>query len=196
MKRPGILLPAFSALTLLSACGGGGGGGGSLDALAAEFAALNGDPTIASLTPNSTVDAMNGSATYDGVINIGTDDPLNPAGAAFYYGNLSLSVNFTSANVNDTVTGNAGGFVQYFSEIASPKTGNGVPGTLTMVGTLTGDNENLSDGMAGSAWGTIDGSDVLYDFDGNITGLTGNAAILYFDGTNAVSSGGVAIVVD
>ena len=69
MAKPTILLTAVGAAFLLSACGGGGGGGGtgggnaSLESYAADLAAIGSDPTLASSTPNSTVNDMNGSAT-------------------------------------------------------------------------------------------------------------------------------------
>ena len=186
----------MGAALLLSASGGGGGTGGgnaSLESYAADLAAIGSDPTLASSTPNSTVNDMNGSATYNGVINIGTDAASNPAGAAAYYGSLSMTVDFSNAGTNDAVTGTAGNFIQYFSEIASPKTGEAVAGSIAMSGNLSGANTTgIGDGLSG----TIDGIDVAYTFDGNITGLAGNGMSLYFDGANAESTGGVGLAVD
>jgi len=203
MAKPTILLTAVGAAFLLSACGGGGGGGGtgggnaSLESYAADLAAIGSDPTLASSTPNSTVNDMNGSATYNGVINIGTDAASNPAGAAAYYGSLSMTVDFSNAGTNDAVTGTAGNFIQYFSEIASPKTGEAVAGSIAMSGNLSGANTTgIGDGLSGTATGTIDGIDVAYTFDGNITGLAGNGMSLYFDHANAESTGGVGFAVD
>lgn len=198
MKNLTTILSALGATALLSACGGGSTGGApSIESYAAELAAFGTDPTLASDTPNATVNALNGSATYNGVINIGTDAASNPAGAASYYGNLAMRVNFDSNTVNDTITGSAGDFVQFFSEIASPKTGGGVSGSLTMSGNLTGTNTGgIGDGLTGTASGTIDGINVAYTFDGNISGLAGNGLSLFFDGANDDSSGGVGLAAD
>lgn len=197
MTKSIFSLAVMGAATLLSACGGGGGGGGSLASYAANLAAIGSDPTLASNTSDQTVDALNSSATYNGVINIGTDSASNPAGAAAYYGSLSMTVDFSNASTNDAVTGTAGNFVQYFSEIASPKTGQAVAGSITMAGNLTGTNTTgIGDGMNGTATGTIDGINVAYTFDGNITGVAGNGMALNFDGSNADSSGGVGLAVD
>ena len=189
-KSPSILA-ALGAVTLLSACGGGGTGSGGfpgLEEYAADFAALRSDPTLASNTSDATVNALSGSATYNGVINVGTDAASNPAGQAAYYGGLRLNVDFSS----DAITGSAGNFVQFFSEIASSKTGNGVPGSLTLAGNLTGANTaGLGSGLTGTAGGSIDGIDVAYTFDGNITGVAGNGISLFFDDANDESSGGV-----
>jgi hypothetical protein len=66
-----------------------------------------------------------------------------------------------------------------------------------MSGNLTGNNEaGIGDGLNGIAAGTIDGIDVAYTFDGNITGLAGNGMSLFFDGDNEESSGGVGLAVD
>lgn len=200
MAKSFLSLAVIGAVTLLSACGGGGGGGGgnaSLESYAADLAAIGSDPTLASRAPDMTINGLNGSATYNGVINIGTDAVSNPAGAAAYYGSLSMTVDFSNAGTDDAVTGSAGNFVQFFSEIASPKTGQAVPGSIAMTGNLTGNNEaGIGDGMTGTAAGTIDGIDVAYTFDGNITGLAGNGLSLVFDGDNADSTGGVGLAVD
>jgi len=188
---------SVSILTImtLSACGGGGGGLG-LAGLEARLTTLSTDPTIASMTPDATVNARSGTASYSGVVNIGTDDPANPAGATAYLGNLDMAVNFNNASTSDAVSGSASGFVQYFSEVASPNTGNAVPGSLDISGALTGDNETMTDGITGVATGSIDGTTVAYDVEGNINGVSSNAMFLWFDGTNAVSTGGVGIAVE
>ncbi|MDD9979570.1 MAG: hypothetical protein OXQ30_17845, partial [Boseongicola sp.] len=123
------------------------------------------------------------------------DDPANPAGTASYYGNLDMAVNFNSSTTTDAISGTAGNFVQFFSTIASPKTGSSVSGSLALSGNLTGTNESFTDGLAGTATGTIDGISVSYTLDGNINGLTGNGVSLYFSGANAVSTGGVGLAV-
>lgn len=197
MTKSIFSLAVIGVVTLLSACGGGGVGGNNLQSYAADLAAIGSDPTLASDTPDVTVNALNSSATYNGVVNIGTDAASNPAGAAAYYGSLSMTVDFSNASTDDAVTGTAGNFVQYFSEIASPKTGQAVAGSITMDGNLTGTNTTgIGDGMNGTATGTIDGINVDYTFDGNITGVAGNGMALYFDGANADSSGGVGLAVD
>lgn len=202
MTKSLLLLTAIGTVTFLSACGGSGGGGGgsnnaSLESYAADLAAMGSDPTLASRAPDTTINDLNGSATYNGVINIGTDAASNPAGAAAYYGSLSMTVDFSDAGTDDAVTGSAGNFIQYFSEIASPKTGQAVDGSIIMSGNLTGNNEaGIGDGLNGIAAGTIDGIDVAYTFDGNITGLAGNGMSLFFDGDNEESSGGVGLAVD
>lgn len=190
---------AFAAITLLSACGGGGGDAtagiqdsASLQQYASQFATFNSDPTLASPAPNATVDTQSGTTTYLGVVNIGTDAASNPAGQTSYYGSLSMTVDFTNAGTNDAVRGTAENFVQFFSEIASPKTNQAVGGSIAMSGNLTGNNTGrLGDGMTGTAAGSIDGIDVAYTFDGNITGVNANGISVNFDGTNANSTGGV-----
>ena len=202
MAKSSVSMAAFGAATFLTACGGGGGSGGgainaSIESYAADLAAIQSDPTLASMATDTTINDLNGSAVYNGVINIGTDAESNPAGAVAYYGSLSMTVGFSSAGTNDAISGSAGNFVQYFSEIASPQTGQAVDGSITMSGNLTGNNEaGLGDGLNGTAAGTIDGIDVAYTFNGNITGLTGNGVSLYFDGDNEDSSGGVGLAVD
>ncbi len=197
MRKALISLPATGAILLFSACGGGGGGGSSLEAYASQLAAFGSAPTLASRTPDATVNALNASATYNGVVNIGTDAASNPAGAAAYYGGLSVTVDFTNASATDSLSGTAGNFVQYFSEIASPKTGGAVSGSISLVGNLTGSNESgIGDGLNGTAAGTIDGINVSYTFDGSIDGLAGNGMSLFFSGANADSSGGVGLAVD
>ena len=199
MAKSSVSMAAFGAATFLTACGGGGGGAinASIESYAADLAAIQSDPTLASMATDTTINDLNGSAVYNGVINIGTDAASNPAGAAAYYGSLSMTVDFSSAGTNDAISGSAGNFVQYFSEIASPQTGQAVDGSITMSGNLTGNNEaGLGDGLNGTAAGTIDGIDVAYTFNGNITGLTGNGVSLYFDGDNEDSSGGVGLAVD
>lgn len=202
MAKSSVSMAAFGAATFLTACGGGGGSGGgainaSIESYAADLVAIQSDPTLASMATDTTINDLNGSAVYNGVINIGTDAESNPAGAVAYYGSLSMTVDFSSAGTNDAISGSAGNFVQYFSEIASPQTGQAVDGSITMSGNLTGNNEaGLGDGLNGTAAGTIDGIDVAYTFNGNITGLTGNGVSLYFDGDNEDSSGGVGLAVD
>lgn len=202
MAKSSVSMAAFGAATFLTACGGGGGSGGgainaSIESYAADLVAIQSDPTLASMATDTTINDLNGSAVYNGVINIGTDAESNPAGAVAYYGSLSMTVGFSSAGTNDAISGSAGNFVQYFSEIASPQTGQAVDGSITMSGNLTGNNEaGLGDGLNGTAAGTIDGIDVAYTFNGNITGLTGNGVSLYFDGDNEDSSGGVGLAVD
>ena len=202
MAKSSVSMAAFGAATFLTACGGGGGSGGgainaSIESYAADLVAIQSDPTLASMATDTTINDLNGSAVYNGVINIGTDAASNPAGAVAYYGSLSMTVGFSSAGTNDAISGSAGNFVQYFSEIASPQTGQAVDGSITMSGNLTGNNEaGLGDGLNGTAAGKIDGIDVAYTFNGNITGLTGNGVSLYFDGDNEDSSGGVGLAVD
>lgn len=187
---------AVIGLCALSACGGGSSGG-SIEAFANRYAALASDPSyLVGATPDSTINGLNSSASYAGVINIGTDDPASPIGATSYYGNLDLTVNFSNATTADTITGSAGGFVQYFSEIASPKNGSAVPGSLTLSGNLTGDNtSSLSSGLNGVASGSIDGTAVAYTFDGRLDGVSAGGMSLFFDGANAASSGGVGLAV-
>lgn len=197
-----FLLTTMGTATFLSGCGGSGGGDGgsnnaSLESYAANFAAINSDLTLASNASDTTINDLNGSVTYLGVINIGTDADSNPAGAASYYGSLSMTVDFSDAGTDDAVNGSAGNFVQFFSETASSKTGQAVGGSITMSGNLTGNNEaGLGDGLSGNAAGTIDGIDVAYTFDGNITGLAGNGMSQYFDGDNENSSGGVGLAIE
>lgn len=182
-----------AAVGLLGACGGGGGGGSSAagaDAFAARFAELNGDPTLVSPTMQTTVDALSGSATYEGILNVSLDDPSNPAGSTGYYGNIAVGVDFD----DNSISGEAGDFVQYFSEIASSQTGSAVSGSLDITGDLLPANESAGGGIMGEATGSIDGYDVAYDVEGNITGVSGNGMTLSFDGPDL--SGGVAILVD
>ncbi len=189
--RPRII--AVSSFLALAACGGGGGGGGSLsavDAFQSEWTDLTGDPTLGSFTSNTVVDARNGSANYSGVINISTDAATNPAGEASYFGNLDVTIDFTSGSTSDAVSGSAGGFVQYASENTSPKTGSGVSGSLTLAGALTGSNTTPGSGMSGAANGTIDGITVAYTFDGNVAGGSGTGVVLEFDPANANSGTG------
>ena len=188
-------LTALGLILGLSACGGGGFGG--LAGYAEAFGEFNGDPTLVSPVADATLNTFNSAVNYDGVVNIGTDSDTNPAGAASYYGSLDVTVNFSNATTNDAINGTAGDFVQFFSEIASPKTGESVPGSITITGALTGSNQTgLGDGLVGTATGSIDGIDVAYDLDGNITGVGGNGLVLYFDGSNADSTGGVGFAVD
>ena len=193
-----IFLVGVSAVSL-TACGGSGAGGGSqgaLNAFAAEYASLSSNATLSSLSANTTVNARNSAATYDGVVNIGTDAAANPAGAASYYGDLSVTVNFTNASTTDALSGTAGNFVQYDSANASPKTGFGVSGSMTLTGALTGTNESLGNGLAGTASGSIDGISVSYTFDGNINGGAGQGVSLFFDPANADSGSGTGLALD
>ena len=182
------IVAGVCAVAVLAGCGGGGGGN-SPEAFAARFAALQSDPTIISPTSNATVAAQSGTSNYAGVINISTDNPSDPDGASFYYGNIAVGVNFNSGDLS----GSANGFQQYFSEIASAQTGSAVPGSLTISGSLEADNESQGDGITGIAAGSIDGFDVSYTMDGNITGVSANGMTLGFDGPDL--SGGVAILV-
>ena len=194
MRKPPVSFLALFAATLLSACGGGGGG--NLASYAAGFAALQGDTTLATPSLDSTVDARNAPATYNGFINIGTDPVGSPYGRHAYYGGISMTVNFSSATTDDAVTGTANDFVLYATfDRASPQTGSAVPGSLTLSGNLTGDN-SFTDGIAATATGSIDGVSVAYDVDGTINGVGANGMSLGFDGTNAESSGGVALLVE
>lgn len=188
MQHTRSIFLALLSFSALSACGGGGGGGGIED-FATRYAALAGDPTLVSPTMQSTVDNLPGSATYAGIVNVSTERAANPAGSTFYYGDLSIGVNFDSGTLN----GNAGNFVQYFSEIASDKTGSGVSGSLAITGVLGANNESLGDGLSGTATGSIDNVPVTYTVEGNITGVSGNAMSLDFDGPGL--SGGIGLAV-
>lgn len=177
------------SLTALAACGGGSGGAPSIQDIGTRYAALANDPTLVSPTAQATVDGLSGSATYVGFVNVSTERTSNPAGSTAYYGDLSVGVDLGGG----AVSGTAGNFVQYFSEIASSKTGSGVSGSLTISGALGADNENSGDGVTGTASGSIDGLAVTFDVEGNITGVSGNGMTLNFDGPGL--SGGVGLAV-
>ena len=166
---------------LLSACGGGGARG--LNSLS-QFQSLAANPDlqqnqIGSLTQNTVVDGAAGTANYAGFANLSAD-------STFYVGNLSVAVDFT----NDTVGGNMNNFVEYFSVVASPTNGQSVAGSFTIAGVLNaGQNESLTDGLSGTATGTLDGTAITYDMDGNITGLDREGVILYFDDQASINGG-------
>ena len=169
----------------------------SLQQMANQFSSLQNDLTLASPTADVDVNARNATANYSGIINVGKDVPGDPAGARAYYGNLNMQVDFSNATTADSVSGTANGFVQYFSEVASADTGSSVPGSLSISGNLTGDNTSgIGSGIDASATGSLDGTNVAYDVDGNIMGIGANGMSLFFSGTNPESTGGVGFAID
>lgn len=192
MAKSLFTIAIIASVSLLSACSDGSSAANRV----ADFNAFNADPTLANITPDTTIDAMSGTAIYNGIIDIGTDAASTPTGAAGYEGELSVRVAFTTSRTNDAVSGRAGNFVQTFSEMDSPKTGKSVPGQIALTGNLTGRNANAFDGITGRATGEIDGVNVAYTFAGNITGVAGNGMSLTFEGANANSTSGTGLAVD
>lgn len=187
MKSIPLVVAALSAVSLLSACGGGGGGGSAGSGLVSGTLAnqytnfsrdFSADPNLASLTPNSTVNGLSTSARYSGIANFNLGDVA-------YLGSANMTVDFA----RDTFSGGANGFERYYSTIASASNGSRVSGSVSMSGRLTGDNESFTDGLTGSGSGSIEGNRVEFTMDGNVTGLRGEGAILYFDRTNGRGGG-------
>lgn len=166
-------------VAFLSACSGGSGGLLTL----ADYNALGADPNLASFTPDATVDARSGTATYTGITNL----VIGGAVEKGYLGDLSATVNFT----NDTVSGTANNFSMYFSAVADPKNGQSVGGSLTLNGILTGDNETMTKGILGTATGAVDGTNLNMEMEGNITGLNSEGMMLWLndDVANAIGGG-------
>ena len=183
------------ALGALSACGGGSSGGGSLPAAlsmsdyASAYASIATDPNLASMTPQATVDARGGSASYAGYATMTVGDGMAAAG---YYGGVAMTADFAA----NSVTGNAGNFVKFFSAVADPSVGKSAAGSMSFTGTLTAANESFTDGIAGTGTGSIEGQAFGFDVSGNITGLNGEGAILYFNNTSGVDGGGTAFILD
>ena len=183
------------ATTALTACGGGGGsiGSGTLNGYVSSLAALQNDPTLGSLSPQSTVDAQRGSATYTGIINIGVEQPGGSSlNSRTYLGGIAMTVNFVDGP--EAITGSAQDFVLFNSTIASPGIGDSVSGSLAFSGTTTASNEDLGDGLTGTMTGSIEGVDSSGTFSGNITGLNANGMSLYLNGPGL--GGGVALLAD
>ena len=182
----------LSGALALAGCGGGGGTFGSN--LTQQFANLNADPAFAATeTPQATLNAMNSTANYDGIVNIGVDTGGGAATTSFYYGTLDLSVNFQNTTTADTVTGSAGNFAEYFSPGATSPYETPVAGSLALSGTLTGVNSGLGDAMTGSAVGSIDGDAVTLDMEGSFLGDAAEAVSLWFNDPGATLSGGVGV---
>ena len=184
MKKAFFPSTAFGAITLLSACGGGGG-----TISLQDFASINASTDISEFTDNAVVNASTDTLSYSGFVNIGPDTRPSSELVGFV-GNLDLDVNFAL----DTITGDATNFGRYTSVSA---TGNlpAVSGSLDIDGTLTGTNETLSDGLVGTAVGTVDGYDFNMTMDGNILGQPSRGGVvLYFDNIGDLG-GGVGIAV-
>ena len=184
------------ALGALSACGGGGGGGVTglppaltMSEYASAYSSYAGDPNIASFTPQGTLDGMGGTATYQGYGGFTVGDG---SGAAGYYGGFAMKADFGS----NTFSGNGGNFVKFYSAVASPSVGNKVSGSVAFSGDLTAANESLGDGLDGTGSGTIEGQSFAFDVTGNITGLSGQGAVLYFHSTSGADAVGTAFILD
>lgn len=183
MAKPLISLIAVGAMSALSACGGGGGGGGiSL----ADYASLNAATDLNEFAQNTIVNNATDTLNYSGFVNIGPDT----GGSALvgFIGELSVAVNFDTDNVSGGVS-NFGRWTDAGASGVAPP----VSGSLAINGALTGTNETLSDGISGTAVGTVDGYNFNMIMDGNILGSTSRSGVvLYFDNIGDLG-GGVGI---
>lgn len=173
-----VSLLVGSALSL-SACGGGGGGGISLQ----DYANLNATTDLSEFTSDAVVNTATDRLTYSGFVNIGpdTEDLVG------YVGRLGLTVDFDS----DEISGAATNFGRWTD--ASPTgVAPAVSGRLDIDGTLSGSNETLTDGITGTAVGTVDGYAFNMEMDGNILGTNRSGVVLYFDNIGDLG-GGVGI---
>lgn len=189
------LTASAAAIGMVAACGGSGTGGTpTLNELAAQFASLSSDPNANSATPQDTVNAKRGSASYDGIITIGVpQSTTNNLDINNYYGTISMNVDFVDGP--DSVTGSAGNFVLFNSFVAQPGVGESVSGSLSFNGTTTQNNESIGDGMTGTMTGAIEGVDSSGTFSGSLTGLSADGMRLYLDTTVGLG-GGTALLVD
>ncbi len=174
-------LVAIAAISTLSACGGGGGG-----ISLADYAALNAATDLNEFAQNTVVNNATDTLNYSGFVNIGPDT----GGAALvgFIGELSVGVNFNT----DVVSGDVTNFGRW-TDAGPSGVAPAVAGNLAINGALTGTNETLSDGIAGTAVGTVDGYNFNMTVDGNILGATSRSGVvLYFDNIGDLG-GGVGI---
>lgn len=189
MTRLPRALTAIACLALLTACGGGGGGGGLGSSVGSgsgdvftQYAALAAAPELGTQATEVVVDAMSSTVAYDGVINLNHDGDG-------YYGPMSVSVNYGT----DKFTGSAGNFQRY--EVVPPSTAvlTNVSGSISMSGSLTGDNEtSVTSGLTGTGSGSVAGDAVSYTIGGHIAGDNAEGVALYLDEVGTLG-GGVGI---
>lgn len=180
MQKALSILSALGVATLLSGCGGGGGGGISLQ----DYTNINAATDLGDFSTDAVVNGATDTLSYSGFVNIGPDTPS----LVGYIGRLNLDVNFSS----DTLSGDATSFARW-TDVGPTGVAPAVSGSLAINGALTGTNETLSDGISGTAVGTVDGHAFNMTMDGNILGATTRSGVvLYFDNIGDLG-GGVGI---
>lgn len=168
----------------LSACGGGSGSGGlGSGNLVQQLAILqtNSD-AYSTVTPQANLDGMNSSATYNGIVNVGTGSAGSLQG---YFSPMSLTVDFRNTTTTDNVHGSASSFSEYSSGVLTP-----VGGSLTMSGNLTGAvDDGFGSALAGTAKGTVDGNAFDMTMSGSFRGDSAEAVNLWFSGSSQIGVG-------
>ena len=178
MHKSLVSFAAIGAASLLSACGGGGG------ISLADYATLNAATDLNEFSSNAVVNSATDTLNYAGFVNIGPDTPT----LVGYIGRLDVSVNFAT----DAISGDATNFGRW-TDAGPSGVAPAVSGSLDIAGTLTGTNETLTDGLTGTAIGTVDGHNFNMTMDGNILGATSRSGVvLYFDNIGDLG-GGVGI---
>lgn len=189
MKKTPHLMIALTAIGFsIAGCGGGSGTGigagsgtgagsvGSFADLSSSFSSMTATGTGLSFTPEANM--ATGSATYQGVVNIGlgTGSGIGMRDTAF--GALTVDVDFTG----DTLSGSVDNFFYLDQSAAS--------GSMTINnGTLTGNNTGIGDGLTADASGTVGGVALDMDVTGHFVGSGAEVINLYLDGKTDSSMG-------
>jgi hypothetical protein len=175
INKPAIVFVPF---ILAGACGTGGGSLDPLsyDELSASLATLESDTLFTDPTDDATVNALSGSVTYNGVIDIAVDQPgaTAPLTGRQYLGEIEMTVNFVDGP--DAMTGTADNFFFYGIQNSPPVDGTAVEGNLDIAGS-TNATDNF---FSGTASGEVEGVNAGGLFYGRFSGTNAEGMSLTF----------------
>lgn len=176
MSNKSVLV--FVPFILVGACGTGGGSLDALsyDELSTSFSMLESDTLFTDLTDDATVDAIRGSVTYNGVIDIAVSQPgaTGPLTGRQYLGQIEMTVDFVGGS--DAMTGSADNFFFYGVENTPPVDGTAVEGSLD----ITGSTIATGNFFTGTASGEVEGVDAGGSFYGGFNGANAEGMTLTF----------------
>lgn len=171
-----VFVPFIAA----GACGTSSGSQDALsyDDLSARLSMLESDALFDGATEAATVNALRGSVTYNGVIDVAVQQPdaTEPLTGRQYLGQIEMIVNFVDGP--DAMTGSAENFFFYGIQNSPPVAGTPVEveGSLDITGNTNGTTNFLS----GTTVGEIEGVDAGGPFYGSFAGANAEGMSLNF----------------